>query len=99
MKQGDRKCSVLSIKIPAAIPQATEYIYPDLQQMKDKKASDKLTAHFGNDPAHARLRQLTPVILDTQEAEIRRIMIQSQPGQIVLEKTLHKKELLEWLKA
>jgi hypothetical protein len=35
-----------------------------------------------------------PVILATQEAEIRRIMVQSQPGKIVREtlsrKTLHK---------
>jgi hypothetical protein len=30
---------------------------------------------------------LTPVILATQEAEMRRIMVQSQPGQIVF-KTL-----------
>jgi hypothetical protein len=28
---------------------------------------------------------LTPVILATQEAEIRRIMVQSQPGQIINE--------------
>jgi hypothetical protein len=45
---------------------------------------------------------LTPVILATQEAEIRRIAVQSQPGQIVprpyLEKTLHTKGLAEWLK-
>jgi hypothetical protein len=33
---------------------------------------------------------LFPVILVTQEAEIRRIMVQSQPGQIVLE-TLSRK--------
>jgi hypothetical protein len=37
---------------------------------------------------------LTPVILATQEAEFRRIVVQSQPGQIVHEtlsqKTLHK---------
>jgi hypothetical protein len=48
---------------------------------------------------------LTPVILATQ-TEIRRIMVQSQPGQIVCEslsqkkkkkKTLNKKELVEWL--
>jgi hypothetical protein len=43
-----------------------------------------------------------PVILATQEAEIRRITVQSQHGQIVLEpyleKTHHKRELVEWLK-
>jgi hypothetical protein len=43
-----------------------------------------------------------PVILVTQEAEIRRITVQSQPGQIVWktlsEKTHHKKRLVEWLK-
>jgi hypothetical protein len=37
----------------------------------------------------------TPGILTTQEAEIRRIKVRSQPGQIVCEplaqKTLHKK--------
>jgi hypothetical protein len=45
---------------------------------------------------------LTPVILATQEAEIRRIMIQSQPGQIVhrplLKKTYHEEGLVEWFK-
>jgi hypothetical protein len=49
------------------------------------------------------IRWLTPVILTTQEAEIRRIMVQSQPGQIVQEtlsrKTLSQKMgLVEWLK-
>jgi hypothetical protein len=43
-----------------------------------------------------------PVILATQEeAEIRRIQVQSQPGQIVYmtlsQKTHHKKGLVEWL--
>jgi hypothetical protein len=42
------------------------------------------------------------VILATQEAEIRRIKIQSQPRQIVHEtltqKSLHQKGLVEWLK-
>jgi hypothetical protein len=35
---------------------------------------------------------LTPVILATQEVEIRKIVVQSQPGQIVL-KTLSRKNL------
>jgi hypothetical protein len=44
---------------------------------------------------------LTPVILVTQEAEIRRIVVQSQLGQTVHEtlsrKTLHKKKKREGL--
>jgi acetolactate synthase small subunit len=43
-----------------------------------------------------------PVTLATEEAEIRRITIQSQPQQIVREtlsqKTHHKKGLVEWIK-
>jgi hypothetical protein len=43
-----------------------------------------------------------PVILATQEAEIKRIMVQSQPGQIVhktlFRKYLTRKGLVEWLK-
>jgi hypothetical protein len=40
-----------------------------------------------------------PVILATQEAEIRKISVQSQPGQIVPETlSLHKRGLVEWLK-
>jgi hypothetical protein len=43
------------------------------------------------------------IILATQEAEIRRIMVQSQPGQVVCktlsQKTHHTKGLAEWLKA
>jgi hypothetical protein len=41
------------------------------------------------------------VILATQEAEIRRIVVQSQPtnsSRLYLEKTHHKKGLVEWLK-
>jgi hypothetical protein len=50
----------------------------------------------------ARYRWLTAVIPATQEAEIRRITVQSQPGEIVREtlsqNTHHKKRLEEWLK-
>jgi hypothetical protein len=48
----------------------------------------------------ARCWWLIPVILTTQEAEIRRIKGGSQPGQIVrlyLEKIHHKKGLVQWL--
>jgi hypothetical protein len=53
--------------------------------------------------ARARHWWLTPVILATQEAEIRRIEVRSQPRQIVQEilsqkKPLAKKGLVEWLK-
>jgi hypothetical protein len=44
---------------------------------------------------------LMPIILATQEAEIKRIAVRRQPGQIVcpiLKKTLHKEGLVEWLK-
>jgi hypothetical protein len=46
---------------------------------------------------------VTSIILATQEAEIRRIVVQSQPWQIVLEtlsqkETHHKKGLVEWFK-
>jgi hypothetical protein len=45
---------------------------------------------------------LTPVILATQEAEIRRITVRSQPRQIVprdsISKNTSQKELVEWLK-
>jgi hypothetical protein len=43
---------------------------------------------------------LMPIILATQEAEIRRIVGQSQPGQIVVRPYLEKTILveMEWLK-
>jgi hypothetical protein len=41
---------------------------------------------------------LTPIILATQEAEIRRIEFQSQPRQIVHETLSQKNPLVEWLK-
>jgi hypothetical protein len=48
-------------------------------------------------------RCLMPLILTTQEAEIRRIVVQNQPRQIVQEtlsgnKPTPKKGLVEWLK-
>jgi hypothetical protein len=42
--------------------------------------------------ALARCWWLMPVILVTQEAEIRRIVVQSQPGQIVVHETLSQKK-------
>jgi hypothetical protein len=40
-----------------------------------------------------------PVILATQEAEIRRTEVQSQPRQDpILKKTHHRKGLVEWFK-
>jgi hypothetical protein len=43
-----------------------------------------------------------PVILATQEAEVRSIEVQSQPGQIVRktlsQKNHYRKGLVEWLK-
>jgi hypothetical protein len=45
---------------------------------------------------------LITVVLAIQAAEIRRIAVHRQPGQIVCKtlsrKTLHKKGLVEWLK-
>jgi hypothetical protein len=56
-------------------------------------------------PYDGQVQWLVPVILATQEAEIRRTVVRSQPGQIVLEtlsqkqkNNLHKKGLVEWFK-
>jgi hypothetical protein len=58
---------------------------------------------FPSERVHCQHLWLTPAILATQEAEVRRITVRSQPGQIVQEtlsrKTLSQKiGLVEWLK-
>jgi hypothetical protein len=47
------------------------------------------------DSPQSRVQWLTPVILATQEAEIRRIEVRSQPGEIVRE-TLSQKSLTKY---
>jgi hypothetical protein len=60
-----------------------------------KKTNDKKNLETGH-------WCLTPVILDTQEAEIRRIKVQSQPransSQDLSQKPHQKKGLVDWLK-
>jgi hypothetical protein len=59
----------------------------------------RVTLHV---PLWAGRQWLTPVILATQKAEIRRIEVRSQPRKIVCEtlsrKYLTQKGLVEWLK-
>jgi hypothetical protein len=64
--------------------------------MLQKQASKRLSKEAGH-------WWFMSVILATQEAEIRRIVVQTQPVQIVCEtlsqkKKNHKKGLVEWLK-
>jgi hypothetical protein len=62
----------------------------------------KASLVLGKNSITARCWWLMPIILATQEAEIRRITVQSQPGQVVCEtlsqKYLTEKRLVEWLK-
>lgn len=53
MRQSGGKSSTLNIQIPAAIPKSPESTCPDLKQMKNKRASNKLTTHFKNDCIHS----------------------------------------------
>jgi hypothetical protein len=63
---------------------------------------EQVTRRWAKIESRARHQWLTTIILATQEAEIRRIEIQSQPEQIVhktlSQKTLHKIGLADWLK-
>jgi hypothetical protein len=62
-------------------------------------AADGLTVSYSLSVCLAGCWWLTPIILATQEAEIRRTAVQSHSGQIVhktlSQKTLHKKGLME----
>jgi hypothetical protein len=53
-----------------------------LKLKKKKLRQEKCKKIFIQKETTARCRWLTPVILTTQEAEIRRITVQSQPGRI-----------------
>jgi hypothetical protein len=53
---------------------------------------DRLTAGGLETPTQ-RVPRLTPVIPATQEAKIRRIAVQSQPGQVVCETRSRKKKV------
>jgi hypothetical protein len=77
---------------------------PNKDHMKKKNSRPiKLTSKTVKTLRVARPQWLTPVILAIQEAEIQRIMVQSQPRKIV-RKTLSqkkpttKKGLVKWLK-
>jgi hypothetical protein len=59
------------------------------QQQWERRQGTKETSKMGRTAGR---RWLTPVILATQEAEIRRIEFRSQPGQIVHETLSRKKK-------
>jgi hypothetical protein len=65
---------------------------------KDKKVAN-FTTYYSNKEIYARCWWLSSVIPATQEAEIRRIVVRSQPRQTVHEtlsqKTHHKKKKME----
>jgi hypothetical protein len=95
---------------PAWAMSGYDNIWSKMYAKNKKKVFLSLFLHrlnFGSDTIIlAGYQWLVPAILPTQETEIRRIMVRSQPGQIVvrpyLEKTLHKKKsggrgLVEWL--
>jgi hypothetical protein len=80
-------------------PPYTALGYSHLFTLWPKESSSKgepqsVFAEWAREVTRAGHWRLTPVILATQEAEIRRMVVRSQPGQIVCEilsqKTLHK---------
>jgi hypothetical protein len=60
----------------------TQALYAHMNNKRKKKERDHVSKKK-KIKRKSRRWSLTPVILATQEAEIRRIMAQSQPGQIV----------------
>jgi uncharacterized protein (DUF305 family) len=69
--------------------------FKNLSELVSKTAIIEMTSSV-------RCQWLTPVILATQEAEIRRMEVRSQPwansSRDPIKKTHHKKGLVEWLK-
>jgi hypothetical protein len=69
---------------PPVVPVTQDHLIPDVQGQPGQQSETLSQINS------AGCQWLTPIILTTEEAEIRRIDVQSQPGQIVLE-TLSRK--------
>jgi hypothetical protein len=82
---------------------STQNPVPFLYTMADIVRKNPGKQSYSHKPQEARCGWLTPIILATEETELRRTTVQSQPGQSVQE-TLSRKNpslktgLLEWLK-
>jgi hypothetical protein len=84
-------------------PNYVEPAIADIENINNSsKSSNFEPSKYFKNVFSAKCQWLTPIILTTQEAEIRRIVVQSQPGEIVPEtlsqKYLTQKGMMKWLK-